>query len=572
MVPVQEAQTSPPEDNEYTRLHITPFNEALFPKIVPPSILPNARNVSYHTIQTFPEKDYGFVELPIADAEKIKKKFRGAILKGAKVQINEARPAKRIPEPEGEMEPPKKEKKIKEEKSKKRKRNDETIPGVEIGDRHVKRGWTEPTAMKKEKISKDKKPKKEAVKSKYTTVPECLFKTTLPPNVAGIAKNEPTVEDKKERRKSSKPGKDVVLHEFAKTIKHATFLRSAGPKMEGKPATEYVDGKGWVDEEGSVVEVEVKKPERPFIPKIKKMKKKAELGPIKAADSLGEDEADTTEDDSATSSSGESSAPESSDESEDDKMELENDITSSTPAKGKGNSLAPVSDTSSSGSSSDDESDTTSDSESEEEAETESETNDDEPAKEDTANNPRPTTSDSSKPNPPELSISIPKPANAPINPFDAIYKHPKSAVDETALSNAVPFFTFFGADDNSNDDLEADHEFAVPMTPFTKQDFAHRGQRSAAPTPDTAHPGKKHHTWPDVHDDDSNNLSSPISAKKAKDGEEKERKDGAPISDFTKWFYENRGDTNRAWKKRRKTAAKEARQRDNRKRGTDRA
>jgi hypothetical protein len=41
--------------------------------------------------------------------------------------------------------------------------------------------------------------------------------------------------------------------------------------------------------------------------------------------------------------------------------------------------------------------------------------------------------------------------------------------------------------------------------------------------------------------------------------------------SDFQKWFYEHRGETNRAWKKRRKVAAKETRQRENRKRA-DRA
>jgi hypothetical protein len=38
--------------------------------------------------------------------------------------------------------------------------------------------------------------------------------------------------------------------------------------------------------------------------------------------------------------------------------------------------------------------------------------------------------------------------------------------------------------------------------------------------------------------------------------------------SDFQKWFYEHRGDTSRAWKKRRREAAKDKRQRENRKKG----
>ena len=40
------------------------------------------------------------------------------------------------------------------------------------------------------------------------------------------------------------------------------------------------------------------------------------------------------------------------------------------------------------------------------------------------------------------------------------------------------------------------------------------------------------------------------------------------PNQDFQKWFYEHRGETNRAWKKRQKEVKKEVRQRENRKRG----
>src|SRR5712664_3144660 len=79
---------------DYTRLHITPFNPTLLNAILPPSILPNARNISYHTIETLPEKAYGYVELPKMDADKIKKKLNGSILKGIKVRIEAAKPKK----------------------------------------------------------------------------------------------------------------------------------------------------------------------------------------------------------------------------------------------------------------------------------------------------------------------------------------------------------------------------------------------------------------------------------------------------------------------------------------------
>ena len=39
--------------------------------------------------------------------------------------------------------------------------------------------------------------------------------------------------------------------------------------------------------------------------------------------------------------------------------------------------------------------------------------------------------------------------------------------------------------------------------------------------------------------------------------------KDEKPESEFSKWFWEHRGETNRAWKRRRREAAKEKRQKD---------
>jgi hypothetical protein len=46
-----------------------------------------------------------------------------------------------------------------------------------------------------------------------------------------------------------------------------------------------------------------------------------------------------------------------------------------------------------------------------------------------------------------------------------------------------------------------------------------------------------------------------------------KNDKPDEPESEFQKWFWENRGNVNRAWKKRKRTVAKDKRQRESRKR-----
>jgi len=53
--------------------------------VVGPRLLDSVSNVSYHTLQTFPENSYGYLDIPTMEAEKIKKKLNGAILKGKKI-------------------------------------------------------------------------------------------------------------------------------------------------------------------------------------------------------------------------------------------------------------------------------------------------------------------------------------------------------------------------------------------------------------------------------------------------------------------------------------------------------
>src|SRR5271155_5749793 len=175
-------------DSKYTRLHITPLNPNLLPSILPPAVLTAARNISYHSLQTFPEKEFGFVDLPSLEAQKIKKKLNGSILKGTKVKIEDARPSKQRAIEE-DIAVPMAAKEQHEKPLKKRKRDTDTLPGIELRGRKVKRGWTDPVAVKK--LDKKSKDKKYVVKSKYTSGPEMLFRATLPVNKAASTEDVP---------------------------------------------------------------------------------------------------------------------------------------------------------------------------------------------------------------------------------------------------------------------------------------------------------------------------------------------------------------------------------------------
>lgn len=517
---------------DYTRLHITPFSSTLLTVILPPSILPNARNISYHSLLTFPEKAYGYVELPKMDAEKIKKKLNGSILKGTKVRIESAKPKKEFVLEEEEPMKPKKVKEIKD--SKKRKRGQETIPAVEIGERSVKRGWTTPTAAISKKDSKDKDGKKAVVKSKYTTAPECLFKTVLPPNVASKVEKMDAKPDKK-KRKADK----TVVHEFTKTTKYATFLRGPAGSKKTKGVAEFVEGKGWVDEDGNVVE-EMSKKER----KSKMPQKPAEK--VEPEDSTSEDE----------SSEVSSSSEEESDAAEVDTPQAPPNLKEDSP-------------TSSSGSSSEEESESE-DSSSGDESDSDTPTHEKQTPKRSilppiSTSRPQSSSGPSSG-----LSITIPNsaitltPISGEVHPLEALYKRPRPDSLGTLPKPAASTFSFFGAD--GDEDLKEESQDQVPLTPFTQKDFEYRGIRSAAPTPDTAHANKRF-IWPTDNDEDDEDeeASSPI--RKESPAKASDAKTGEAESDFQKWFYENRGETNRAWKKRRREVAKEKRQRENRKR-----
>ncbi|RKF74596.1 hypothetical protein GcM1_238021 [Golovinomyces cichoracearum] len=246
------------DEPDYTRLHITPLTPSLLATLLPASILANARNISYHTIQTSPENSYGFVDLPREDAERLRKKFQGCFLRGAKVRIEVARPSRREAPPSNTSSSsllPTIEAPLSERR---RKRSRDELLGVDIGERHVKRGWTMPAHELRTKQVGLKQTHSQThlsrapTKSKYTTGPECLFKTVLPANMTSSM----SLDSQLSNYKRKKSPRELVVHEFANTTKYATFLKNPSDlKKSSKTFVDrFVDGKGWFDVRGNLVE------------------------------------------------------------------------------------------------------------------------------------------------------------------------------------------------------------------------------------------------------------------------------------------------------------------------------
>ncbi|KAI8945725.1 hypothetical protein F4801DRAFT_567319 [Xylaria longipes] len=559
MKPTKDPATAsmPESATPYTRLHITPFDQSLQNVVIPASVLPRARNISYHTLETFPEKRFGFVDLPTMEADKLKKKLNGAVLRGSKVRVEIARPES-IPDLPADTDNGETKKDNKKKKSKKRKREADIIEGVRLEGRKIKRGWTtteqemiEEKRGKANKEKKDGKPprdeekkdkkdrkKRATVKSKYTDEPECLFKTKLPntnPSKETEETEEGTSTPKKKRKRKS--GREVVVHEFEKTTKYPTFLKSS-PTGTSAEATTFEDGVGWVDSTGKVVEP-VKSRRRP-----EGIPAPAPRKPQKVVPTPQEED-----DDDETSSSGSSSSSDDDDTSnsgsESDSSDKQETILNApkelkvnTPALSSPSALA----------------------------------------KPESA---RPKSSGSIT----SLSIKIPPttPAVKKVHPLEALYKRLQGGESTPKAGSEAKPFSFFG----NEDDIEEDGDSMAPtsqapMTPFTKQEFEFRNIRSAAPTPDTAHPSRTFNFWasqgstndarPDEEDDDEG-LEG-VEEEEAQEQDEDvdmagrvtgEQTSQTPASDFQKQFWESRGDLNRAWRKRRKSAAKEKRYRDNR-------
>ncbi|KAF7593862.1 hypothetical protein BBP40_010673 [Aspergillus hancockii] len=523
------------EPSETKRLHITPFTPDLLPSVLSSSVRPLATEVSFHCIPTFPENNYGYVTLPTMEADKIKKKLNGSILKGRKFKVEVSRPQKRH-RGEGEAghvaptaEPPS------GKKSKKQKFEDNVLEGFELPSvRQVKRGWTESTDSMKERRKEEKKKgkaerkEKSQSKSKYTEKSECLFRTKVPPNRASS-----TEEQDKQSKKKKRSSKESVVHEFAKTIKQPSFIRTSSDGAA--PAYKFEEGKGWVDSSGNLkerasdhVRSDQYRPGKVAGAKEKPKRSKTSLETKIGSRELGAgavEEKDTLEaaeeSEDWTSSSGASSSDDSSDGSESEGSIIsESSDESEVSSFGQEEQSMPQ--------------------KVEKLSESKSNLDQNEPQAE--KNN---------------------EPSIQEVHPLEALFKKPApSAALSKPDSDANGQFSFFGQGDVESE--EETQEIAEPQTPFTNKDLQGRGLRSAAPTPDTALVGRSK-KWNDLDQDDPIDVDdepytkTPIA---------KSDPDLKIESEFMKWFWENRGDNNRAWKKRRRDTAKEGRQRENRRKG----
>ena len=539
------------------RLYISPLNAQLLPTVLPPSLLQQASNISYHTIQTFPEKNYGYVDLPETEADKLKKKLNGSVLKGSKMRVDQARQDKNMEESSHGLP-------IESEftssdtsrKAKSKTKEGGVIPGYELPtNRKVKRGWTEPSSndVKSTKRRKDREDKKAKPKTaSLSGEAECLFKTTLPPNVS-------QTDDKKagkgKKRKRDHSNREVVVHEFASTTKHASFLRGEPGAESKKTSSEYIKGKGWVDEDGKMIEAEPEKRRTRSIaeetsedmmaskPRRSRRSSKMEMPAVEVTrprSKVMEGKAIDEE----TSSSGTSSNSESESRSESEAKSLEKSPPVTKPtrastrkAKAKSNGLGLS-------------------------AVGNGEVEVDRVER-------LSITRSSATPPPAQESHPTSAPSTSEVHPLEALFKRPKNAASHTPRKPNLEVSTSFNLSDPGVDGGES-QTLVIPQTPFTQQDIRQRRQRSAAPTPDTAAPGKTFgDMWAgtsDISDADEDDEQEDATAGKVEDASTGS-KDEKPESEFSKWFWEHRGETNRAWKRRRREAAKEKRQKDNKER-----
>lgn len=543
-----------------TRLHISPLNPVLLDSILAPSIRPLATDVSFHHIATFPENDYGFLTLPTMEAEKLKKKLNGSILKGKKFKVDVARvdpKSKKTNDEHAPLTPT--------AKPSKRKADESVLDGVELpADRHIKRGWTEPASArrskKQKKADKEVQKSKSQAKSKYTEKAECLFKTKLPPNKTtefGAKAPKP--------KKSQLPN-EVVVHEFAQTVTHPSFLKSSG---SGKPVTtKFEEGKGWIDEEGNVQEEmsnqktriakhqpgkrdDVKeKAIKSRIYKEKNLQRSKSSSPDKKSSSDEDQESDWTSSSGSSESDSESDS-EGEPESESDESASSDGSSLATPVKLIVENQKATVEALAQG-----------------EAGSESiDSADEEHRNSDGGQNSRLTAKGS-----PAAEFSE-KPSE--VHPLEALFK-PTVTKQETAASTNATFSFFTSSNDESEDENEQIAPLSLePLTPYSRQDRQFRGLRSGAPTPDTAVFNKQKFFMGESEDEDADTGADDDSRDHIINEEtpSKPRLDASAQqpseeSEFVKWFWENRGDNNRAWKRRRREAAKEKRQRENRRKG----
>lgn len=542
-----------------TRLHITPFNPELLNRYIPASVQPLATDISFHSLDTFPERGFGFVELPASEALKLKNKLNGMTLKGSKVKIEEAKRERKRKGREQqeaaaaaaaaveEVDHHKARKKAKKESKTKRKHGELLLEGHELPEgRHVKRGWTEDKTKARKTSNKD-----DTIKDK-----KLKFKTVVPPNKMEVEKDDGVkksrTKEKREEEEKKSGRKEVVVTEGKKSSRPA-----AGGKAR-KGELQYADGQGWINEAGEVIEAETEKQKRK---RERKTARKAAKEAVEEA--VPEPEPEPEQDRIVADASELDSKPE-----HEGTIELAHASLPTREARSGHEDTASSPTVSSVSSVSSDSSDSDSDSDSESGPEPVSDADTEAGLDRQLAQARSNTVSNKNTQTPEAISVPV---QEKEVHPLEALFKRapPTKTTDQSPRPRPAPIdtsFSFFEAGTEEDDvDVGAIAEIRIPQTPRTKDDLAWRGQRSAAPTPDTAAIGKRFDFafGQDQDEDEEEDVEEQVQQAKvgAVQGEQEE-------SEFRKWFYENRGALNRGWKKRRKDERKSLRQRENRKVG----
>ncbi|KAF3926927.1 hypothetical protein ABW20_dc0106468 [Dactylellina cionopaga] len=539
------AQTSATDP---VRLHITPLTAESAKAIVPAKHLATA---SFHAIDTFPERSYGFVTVPRADAETLRRKYNGTVFRGVKMSVEEARPSK-MATPSSDSEESAKSKREKSPRSDKSKREDGVLPGFEIPEgRQVKRGWTKDI---------NQKGGKSKIKALNTTS-ECLFKTILPPVIASELKKTEFGEEKPSKKKAKgKTVKDqVVVHEFKHSTKFPSFLKmnSLPTDSTGKSA-EFVDGTGWVNEAGEVIEGAPAKRRRLSVDEETSSNEAQESPSSEEGDKINNEQemmdAPTHESASSEASVSDSSSATSESESGSENESVDSETNASESAAEENGSDTESSNEASSGVSESSSSDSDSSSDSESEPNTEKE--------------PAEPTSSKSTP----LSEPIPKKVSSNFANLTNIFK-PKLLLKTESTSQ----FKFFEGDlSNEDDETEEenqDEEAASKQTKLKAKTGAGSGMASWAGTKKTFDndDGDEEEEEEEVVKDAAPEKSNKVKRKRAESEDEDETEGSLSVDQvWEKVFFENRGDWNRQWKRKKREVLKTKRKKEKAKRVTE--
>ena len=510
------------------RLHLTPFSKDLAQSLLSTHPCLAAESISYHTLETFPEHSYGYIELTAMEADKLKKKLNGSILKGKKLRVERARPQKRgfesEPDNGGDVSAAKQESRT----LKRSKRSEPELRGHALaGKRRIKRGWTKPDKGNQMGLPN---PRASAqVASKYTDKQECMFRVQLPLN----KKIERSALTRDEKRQDKQGKKATVVHEFEKTVLQPSFIRRDASAGDVVGATVYIDGKGWMDKDGNIVEEESKR----------QLRSRSGNDQRRRPHQLKS----TVPDIHHTSSTDKQDSNSDTERDGSQHVEVLNTTPRDIVSNGKAMAITEVPDdeTSSSGTSRfGSDSSPESDEEPEQDIGSHSEGAHGKHLGE-VANASEATPLD-----------------KAAVHPLEALFKRPNQASSQPRGKRPPEIKTTFNF-------FRPDEEQTIPQTPFTTHDLQLRGLRSAAPTPDTALPTRR------FFDESASPCSKTGVGDEAElegpsvgllSSDEPKQEEGE--SEFAKWFWEHRGENNRAWKRRRRETMKEKRQRETRLKG----